>query len=213
MDKRTYLIPRAVEAANRAVELAPQSASAHLVLVMAYYFTCDAKKMHVEAEQILAINPNGPGALGVMGVYFANLGEWEFGRQLAEKGLALAGPAAPRWWWWASAEDHYRKGEYGEALEVFRRSYTESNWLDHLHIVYTLPYLGRTDEARAQIPALLKLNPKISLREADGFHKMFCFDADYRERVVTALRLAGLLEEGDESPAPQADVGAPSSHP
>ena len=195
IDKRAYLIPRAVEAANRAVEFAPESALAHLSLFRAYYLSCQTERMRVEADRVLAINPNDAGALGIMGNNLAYAGEWDYGAQLAEKGLALAGPAAPRWWWWVIAKVHYRKGEYTEALEYFRRAYVEGNWLDHLHLIYTLPYVDKIDEARAQIPILLKLKPGMSVREADGYYKMWCFDADFRERMTTALTHAGLPEE------------------
>jgi adenylate cyclase len=83
--------------------------------------------------------------------------------------------------------------------------------LDHVHVVYTLASLGRIDEARAQIPALLKLKPDMSVREADRVHKMFCFEADYRRRMTAALRLAGLREDADENRAPQTDAAAPDS--
>jgi adenylate cyclase len=195
LDNRAYLVPRIVEAGNHAVELAPESASAHLALFLAYYATCQPERMRVEADRVLAINPNDANALGLMGNNLAFAGDWEYGRQLAEKGLALAGPAAPPMWWWATAKDYYRKGEYDKALEFFRRSYVEQNWLDHLHIVYTLPYLGKVDEARAEIPTLLKLKPDISVREADRYYAMWCFDADFRSRMTTALRAAGLREQ------------------
>jgi adenylate cyclase len=195
LDKRAYLIPRAVEAANRAVELAPESTLAHLSLFRAYFLNCQTERMRVEADRVLAINPNDAGALGIMGNNLAYAGEWDYGAQLAEKGLALAGPAAPRWWWWVIAKVHYRKGEYAEALEYFRRAYVEGNWLDHLHLIYTLPYVDKIDEARAQIPVLLKLKPGMTVHEADRYYKMWCFDADFRNRMITALRLAGLPEE------------------
>jgi hypothetical protein len=130
-----------------------------------------------------------------MGSFLAYVGEWDYGRELTEKGIALAGPAAPRWWWWAVAKDHYRKGEYAKALEFFRRSYVEQNWLDHLHLIYTLPYLDKVDDAREQIPILLKLKPEMTVHEADRYYKMWCFDADFRQRMTTALRLAGLREK------------------
>ena len=202
IDKRANLIPRVVETANRAVQLAPEGALAHLSLFYAYYLTCQPERMRVEADRVLAINPNDAGALGVMGNDLAYVGEWDYGRQLVEKGLALAGTAAPRWWWWGIAKDHYRKGEYSEALDNFRRAYTETSWLDHLHLVYTLPYLGKIDDARAEIPKLLKLNPQMSVHEADRVYKMLCFDADFRQRMVTALRLAGLREETVENSVP-----------
>jgi adenylate cyclase len=93
------------------------------------------------------------------------------------------------------AKNYCRKGEYNKALEYFRRSYTEQNWLDHLHVIYTLPYLGKADEARALIPGLLKLKPDMSVREADRFYAMFCFDADFRSRITTALGEAVLREQ------------------
>jgi len=185
IDNRAYLIPRVAEAANRAVGLAPESASAHLAMLWSYYLKCEPERMRVEADRVLAINPNDASALGVMGNFLAFAGEWDYGRQLAEKGIALAGPAAPRWWWWATAKDYYHKGEYAKALEFFRRSYNEQNWLDHLHLIYTLPYLDKIDDAHADIPTLLKLKPGMTVHEADRFYKMVCFDADFRQRMTT----------------------------
>ena len=111
------------------------------------------------------------------------------------------------------AKDHYRKGEYAKALEVFQRSYAEQNWIDHLHLVYTLPHLGRVDEARAQVLSLMKLKPDISVREADRYYTMWCFDADFRDRMVRALRLAGLRDEADENRLRQGNAAAAPSHP
>jgi adenylate cyclase len=195
IDKRVYLIPLGVQAANRAVELAPESASAHLALFRAYYLTCQPERMRVEADRVLAINPNDAGALALIGNDLAFAGDWDNGRQLAEKGIALAGPSAPHWWWWATAKGYYHKGEYAKALEFFRRAYVEDNWLDHLHLIFTLPYLDKIDDARAQIPILQKLKPGMTVHEADRYYKMWCFDADFRQRMTTALRLAGLPEE------------------
>ena len=213
VDKRVDLVPRLLEAGNRAVELAPENAAAHFALFSAYAATCQTKRMRVEADRVLAINPNDASALGLIGNLLAYAGDWDYGRQLAEKAIALAGPAAPSWWWWVIGKDYYRKGEYAKALEVFQRSYAEQNWLDHLHLVYTLPHLGRVDEARAQVPGLLKLKPDISVREADRSYTMWCFDADFRDRMVRALRLAGLREEADENRLRQGNAAAVPSQP
>jgi tetratricopeptide (TPR) repeat protein len=209
IDKRVDLVPRLVQAGNRAVELAPENAAAHFALFSAYAATCQTERMRVEADRVLTINPNDASALGLIGNLLAYAGDWDYGRQLAEKALALAGPAAPSWWW-VVAKDHYRKGEYAKALEVFQQSDAEQNWLDHLHLVYTLPHLGRIDEARAQIPALLKLKPDISVREADRYYAI-CFDAAFGDRMVKALRLAGLREAVDENRSGQDDDPAPQS--
>jgi class 3 adenylate cyclase/TolB-like protein len=193
-DKGADLVPRMMETANHAVQLAPESAAAHFALFFAYSATCQRERMRIEADRTLALNPDDANALGSLGSFLGYAGDWDYGRQLAEKAIVLAGPAAPSWWWWVVAKDHYRKGEYAEALDIFRRSYAEQNWLDHLHLVYTLPYVGKTDEAQAQIPILLKLKPDISVHEADRLYTLWCFDEDFRDRMNKALRLAGLRE-------------------
>jgi adenylate cyclase len=154
--------------------------------------------MRVEAERVMAINPNDVVLLGTMGNSLAYAGLWDLGVPLAEKALSLAGPGAPRWWWWATAKDHYRKGEYEQALEYFRRAYVAQNWLDHLHLAHTLPYVGKIEEARAEIPILLKLKPTMSVQEADRYYAMWCFDKDFRDKMAEALRLAGLREQRDQ---------------
>jgi hypothetical protein len=58
-------LPRIMEAANRAAELAPQSAMAHLALFYSYWNTCQSERMRVEAERVLAINPNRYWGIGL----------------------------------------------------------------------------------------------------------------------------------------------------
>ncbi len=78
--------------------------------------------------------------------------------------------------------------------KTFSVAYIESFWLSHLDLAYTLPFLGRIDEAKAQVAALLKMYPTMTIREADAFYKLVCFDAAYREKMDGALRRAGLPE-------------------
>lgn len=94
IDKRVDLVPRMVEAGNRAVELAPENAAAHFALFSAYAATCQTERMRVEADRVLAINSNDASALGLIGNLLAYAGDWDYGRQLAEKALALAGGSA-----------------------------------------------------------------------------------------------------------------------
>jgi class 3 adenylate cyclase/TolB-like protein len=199
IEKRAYLVNRVVETASRGVDFAPDSTFAHFALFNAYHAACQPERMKVEAERVLAMAPNDPAILGSMGNQLASAGLWDFGVPLAEKALKLAGPTAPRSWWWAIGMDHYRKGEYDQALDDFRRAYVEQNWLDHLHLAFTLPYLGKTDEARAEIPILMKLKPTISVQDADRYYAMWCLDKDFRAKMTAALRLAGLREEREQA--------------
>ena len=137
-----YLVPRIVEAANRAVELAPQSASAHLSLFFSYWNTCQPERMRVEAERVLDINPNAASFLLSMGYGLIITGEVDYGYQLAQKALSLAGSASLRYWWGALGDYHYAKGEYAEAAEAFRRTYSETSWVEHMRVMATLPTWG-----------------------------------------------------------------------
>jgi len=67
-DKREVLvpIPRIMEAGSRAVELAPENAAAHFALFFAYAATCQRERMRIEADRVLAINPNDASALGLV---------------------------------------------------------------------------------------------------------------------------------------------------
>ena len=59
-------------------------------------------------------------------------------------------------------------------------------------MAYTLPFLNRTDEARAHVATLLKMRPGFTICEADAYYKMWCFTPSYREKMAGALRTAGL---------------------
>ncbi len=84
---------------------------------------------------------------------------------------------------------------FDEKRAVFQRSHVEEFWLSHLDLAYTLPFLGRIDEAKAHVAALLKMNPSMTIAEADALYKLlFCFEPAFREKMARALRQAGLPE-------------------
>jgi hypothetical protein len=92
-----------------------------------------------------------------------------------------------------------RNGTGGEAninrrWSIFRRAYLEGFWLSHLDAAYTLPFLGRVDDAKTEVAKLLKLRPDFTIREADAFYRMYCFTPEYIEKMNDALRQAGLPE-------------------
>ena len=197
LEKRAYLVPLMLAAATRAVALAPNKSFSHRAMVNAYWATCQRDRMRVEAERAAALNPNDADAQGQMGNQLAYAGDWEFGRQMAEKAIAMAGRSAPKWWHWAASKGYYHKGEYENAYKSFLLGYSDGSWLDQLHIIYTLPYLGRTEEAKAHFPELMKLMPGISVQVANKYHKMWCFDDDYIAKMDKALRMAGLRETAE----------------
>jgi adenylate cyclase len=194
VEKRSHLADRVLQAALHAQDLAPLSGHAQYYVALGYYATCNADRVRIEAEKAAALNPYNAGMLGGLSLYVAFTGHWDEGNALAEKAIKLAGPSAVPVWWWPEAKRAWFRGDYPEAYEAFQRAYIESFWLSHLDLAYTLPFLGRIDEARQHVAALLKMYPTMTIREADAFYKLVCFDPAYREKMAGALRQAGLPE-------------------
>jgi adenylate cyclase len=194
VDKRVHLADRELQASLRAQDLAPLDGRAQHYVAMGYFATCEADRVRIEAEKAAALNPYNADMLGLLGLWVAFTDHWDEGTVLAEKAIKLAGPSAVPIWWWPKAKRAWFRGDYPEAYEAFQRAYIESFWLSHLDLAYTLPFLGRVDEAKQHVAALLKMYPTMTIREADAFYKLVCFDAAYREKMAGALRQAGLPE-------------------
>ena len=192
VDKRLYLAAKALAAANRAIEIAPNDALARGLAARAAWMACQPDLVRIETMRAIALNPNDPQILGPLGNLLAYSGFWDEGVSLVEKGIALTAPATPRWWWWAIAKRHWARGEYQPAFDAFRQGYVEQLWLSHLQMAYTLPFLDRTDEAKAHVATLTKLSPGFTVGEADAYYGMWCFAPSYREKMRDALRMAGL---------------------
>jgi TolB-like protein len=194
LDKRAFLADLAVAAARRAVELAPDEPYARFAAASAFHGICKRDLLRVETERMLALNPSDPALMGPLGNQLGFEGLWNIGRPIAEKAIALAGPSAPSWWWWVIAKDYWVRGDYLNAFDTFQKSYVEQFWLSHLQMAYALPFLGRLDEAKAHVATLLRLKPGFTIRAADAYYRMWCFEPSYREKMRGALRSAGLPE-------------------
>jgi adenylate cyclase len=193
VDKRAYLAGRVMAAATRAVELAPDSAFARRMLAVAYAASCQRDQLRVEAERAIALNPNDANVLGTLGNYIGFSGQWDIGVPLVKKGISLTAPDTPQWWWQVIFKDHWFHGRYEQVLEPLQKSYQEW-WLSHLQMAYVLPSLGRIDDARAHVATLLKLKPGYTIRDANAWYRMYCFEPTYIDKMDVNLRLAGLPE-------------------
>jgi TolB-like protein len=192
VETRLYLADLAVEAANRAVEIAPNDAFVRGLVARAAWMAGQPDLLRIETARAIALNPNDPQNLGPLGNLMAFAGFWDEGVALAERAIALTAPSTPRWWWWAAAKRAWARGDYQLAHDAFRESYVEQLWLSHLHMAYTLPFLDRVEEARAHVARLLKLRPGFTIREADAYYEMWCFGPPYRKKMCDALRATGL---------------------
>ena len=148
IEDRLYLADLAVEAANRAVEIAPNDAFVRGLVARAAWMACQPDLLRIETMRAIELNPNDPQNLGPLGNLMAYAGFWDEGVALAEKGIALTAPSTPRWWWWAPAKRGFAFRRLYRRFDAFRRSYVEQLWISHLHMAYTLPFLDRVDRSQ-----------------------------------------------------------------
>jgi tetratricopeptide (TPR) repeat protein len=191
---RAYLARDGLEAAQKAVNLAPDSATANASLAWTYWATGEVEKFRVQAERALSLNPNDPTNLGPIGTHLAFAGSWVEGVALVEKALALAPKSYAKWWLWAIAKDHFRKSEFKQALVTFERAFTPGFWLSHLQLAYTHGMLGNAEQAANAVARLEELKPGLSITLAVAYYRMWNFEQSYLDLMAEGLRKAGLPE-------------------
>jgi len=201
MNKRPGLDPRelALSAARRAIALAPANPIARFAMARASYLARDLEVFYSEAEHALRLNPHEPFLLGNIGNWLAFSGRWDEGVAMVRKAIALNPKIYPRWWHAALGKNHFRKGEYREALVEFKNMNLPNWWWNQVELAYTYGQLGEMENARAAVTKLLELYPGFDLEKAALEHMKFSFERSYIERAIEGLRKAGVPQK---SPGP-----------
>jgi TolB-like protein/Flp pilus assembly protein TadD len=186
---------RALAAARRAIELAPANPMARFAMGRAAYLKRDLDLFYAEATRALALNPHEPFLLGNIGSWLAFTGRWDEGVALIRKAIALNPKVYPRWWHAALGKNHYRKGEYREALAEFK-TMNLPNWSwNQIELAYTYGQLGDLDNAQKALAKLHELYPGFDLEKAAMEHRKFSFEQSYIDHAVEGLRKAGVPDK------------------
>ena len=183
-----------MEAARKAVKLAPNSAVAHQVLAEAYFYKGEHDQFMTEVAKVLELNPNDAGNIAWLGTLMAFSGRWDEGVALIEKALAfnpsVVTPAA----WYGPAKAHYDRGEYAEALEDFQHVWKayDGYWVNDLNRAYLYADWGKQGEAEKAAAALMEQLPDFVVEDAADFYRRLQFEEAYIDKMVQALKKAGL---------------------
>ena len=182
----------ALAAARRANELAPANPMARFAMARAAYLSRDLDTLYAEAANALKLNPHEPFLLGNLGNWLAFTGRWDEGVAMIRKAIALNPKVYPRWWHAALGKNHYRKGEFREALVEFKNMNLPNWWWNQVELAYTYGQLGDVENARNAVTKLLELYPGFDLERAVIEHQKFSFEPSYIELAVDGLRKAGV---------------------
>jgi TolB-like protein len=189
---------RSLSAAYRAVEIEPRNPTGHLMLANALFDRHNLMAFKKAGEQAISLNPNDPEPLAHYGTRLIYMGEWQRGLALVTKAIAL-NPAHPQWYLDPIIYYHYQTEDYQRAwLEAQSQGEARDVWW-LLFRVMILGQLGRSEEAKPLIEAVLKLKPDVRERLFD-MARVWNLPEPHIEHIADGLRKAGLAI----APAPPA---------
>jgi len=185
-------LARALDAAQRAVELDSSSGMTHWHLARTHFWRNEVEEAVTEAERARALNPNNAFVLAAAGAYMAPTGGDNLKRavQLTSKALRID-PNPPGWYYVPQILFHYDKREYEAALAASLKMNMPKFF--HTHVWRSAIYgqLGRNADAAASRGKLLQLYPTYAENARRELQK-FNVNPALADHVIDGLRKAGL---------------------
>ena len=195
-------LDRALQTAQRAVELDATSQLGYLALAQAHYYRRDLSAFRPAADRVLSLNPRDTMNVGMIGLLIAYGGDWPSGCSVVQKIMQL-NPHHAGWLHFVFAWDHYRKREYEQALATAEKvNMPGYPWASGL-LAAIHAQLGRAEAARKHLKTFLKLVP--DARNVRAELSKWLVSEELVEHLLDGLRKAGLDVDGDgETTAPAA---------
>jgi len=189
----------AVELAQHAVELAPDSAAGQQALSQAYWLRGDVGRSVAAAARAQALNPNNSEIMAELGARYAMRDDWEKALPLLDEASAR-NPALPAGYRLLIALNRYIGGRYAEALAEARKVNHPDAIYAHVLLAIAHDRLGQTSEAAAEVRYIRKIDPDFATRvvpdlEARNLHP------DLIRAITEGLRGVGIEVKLDTAAA------------
>jgi tetratricopeptide (TPR) repeat protein len=183
-------LERALQMAQKSIELEPGSADGYLALSMAYWFSGDADRSIQAARQGLDLNPHNSDLLGELGLRYALLAKWDESAPLIAEAYAR-NPAAPSGYRIAAFLNSYMRGDYSSALQQALQVNAPYVLYGHMARAMAYAQLGDSAKAAASVIELLRIDPEYADHIAEDLGRRFV-DPSIVQAVVDGLAKAGL---------------------
>src|SRR5271168_610423 len=154
---------RSLTAARHAVNLAPSSQLGHAALASAHFFRGELGEFRAAAERALALNRMQGYTTAFLGLHFAYSGDWQRGCALAERATEL-NPNHPGWYWLPLVINAYRQHDGERALQHALKVNMPGLWTAQVALTVVNSQLGKMDQARDALRALLAARPDFAAR-------------------------------------------------
>jgi len=177
---------RALEAASRAVSLAPDNTTALKALASIHHYRGDYDKGEQMARRAVDLNPHDPDALVQLGWRLAICGRFDEGIPLVQRAIdRTANP--PGWYFHTLAIDRYLKGNYDEAMRLALRSARGGGPASPALVAIAAAAVGDRDATRTALEEMSRF-PRMHRDPAGYFRRHGASD-----EIVSAI-VAGLAQ-------------------
>jgi adenylate cyclase len=183
-------LERAVELAQKAIELDDFDAYAYMLSGMVYLWKDRQHEQAIAAAQkAIDLDPNNVWGYGFLAEILNFAGRPEEVTGLMEKAMRL-NPRYPADYLFQSGRAHYYMGQYNKSIEIMKRVVTRKPDLmpPHLYLAASYVQLDREEDARAEVAEVLRISPDVRI----GDRRLPYKDQAVKEGVIEGLRRAGL---------------------
>jgi TolB-like protein len=188
-NQRPDPLGRSLEAAQKAVELAPASHLGHFALASTMFFQKDLVGFRVEGERALALNPMDGSSMAYIGLLIAGTGDWERGCALVGKAKEM-NPNYPGWYDLVYSARAYSEGDYEKALEFVTKANLARYYMAAALKAAMLGQMGDRAGAGKAVEGLRAMRPEFAEQARAEFGKWW--GPELVEKCVEGLRKAGM---------------------
>jgi serine/threonine protein kinase/tetratricopeptide (TPR) repeat protein len=197
-------LERALEAAQRAIDLAPSHALGHYALAWVYFFRKHKTSLLAAVERAVGLNPMDGSVIGLLGLLLHHAGYLDRGNQMVERAMHL-NPNYPGVLRFTAFSDAYCRGKYAEALEAAVRINMPGFFYAQAALAAALGQLGQHEAAHKAAQDLLALRPDFATVVRREYAKWY--ESKDIEHLVDGLRKAGLAIADQDAPTTATSSG------
>jgi TolB-like protein len=186
-------LAEARRASERAVQLAPHTAGAHVAATIAAMIAKDFAYADRELDIAASLSPNNPGVFDQRGAQLMRKGDPLAAIPYFEQAMRL-NPIGTIHYLHMLGQAYFQADRFETAAALSRERIllVPDSDMSRSLLISALGHLGRPDEARKVHAELMKINPKYDLAAYLARSPLMAGDG-FRERTLQGWRLAGLL--------------------
>jgi tetratricopeptide (TPR) repeat protein len=190
LNPRPNSLDRALRAAQRAVELAPQSPRAHFAMMNALFVRGETEAALREGHLSVELNPYNSDLVAELGARYVQLGRYAEGLDLLERAIRES-PGRPPWYDFFKFVALYMEGDFAAARAVAETFVGDAYFYGPLARGLVAYRDGDEEKAKAFVAKAAALVPHL-MGDPGGAFRRYGFCPAITERLTADLGEAGL---------------------